>query len=59
MLVELEGNQVRSYKVFAEGWLQRGKPWGRPADVLILPDGSLLISDDHAGVIYRVAYTGQ
>jgi len=27
--------------------------------VLILPDGSLLISDDHAGVIYRVAYTGQ
>tara|TARA_Y100000590_G_scaffold75685_3_gene83601 strand:+ start:32823 stop:33941 length:1119 start_codon:yes stop_codon:yes gene_type:complete len=58
MLVELEANQVRSYKVFAEGWLQRGKPWGRPADVLILPDGSLLISDDLAGVIYRVAYTG-
>ncbi len=59
MLVELDGNKVRSYKVFAEGWLQGEKPWGRPADVLILPDGSLLISDDHAGVIYRVDYTGR
>lgn len=56
MFVELKGNNVNSYKVFAEGWLQRDKPWGRPVDVLILPDGSLLISDDHAGVIYRVTY---
>tara|TARA_B100000029_G_scaffold461611_1_gene493524 strand:- start:4933 stop:6036 length:1104 start_codon:yes stop_codon:yes gene_type:complete len=56
MFVELKGNKVKSYKVFAEGWLQRGKPWGRPVDVLILPDGSMLISDDHAGVIYRLTY---
>ena len=45
-------------EVFAEGWLQPGdKVWGRPADVLPLPDGSLLISDDYAGAIYRVTYT--
>jgi glucose/arabinose dehydrogenase len=33
--------------------------WGRPADVLVMPDGSLLISDDHAGAIYRVVYRGR
>lgn len=56
MFVELKDNVVKSYKVFAEGWLQRDKPWGRPVDVLGLPDGSMLISDDHAGVIYRLTY---
>nr|WP_233804295.1 PQQ-dependent sugar dehydrogenase [Paraburkholderia sp. HP33-1] len=45
-------------QVFAEGWLQPGESvWGRPADVLPLPDGSLLISDDTAGAIYRVTYS--
>jgi glucose/arabinose dehydrogenase len=45
-------------EVFAEGWLQPGENvWGRPADVLPLPDGSLLISDDYAGAIYRVTYS--
>ena len=32
--------------------------WGRPADVLVAPDGSLLVSDDHAGAIYRISYRG-
>ena len=46
---------------FVEGWLQRDASgretvWGRPADVLSLPDGSLLVSDDLAGAIYRVSY---
>ncbi len=44
------------YSVFAEGWLQDEKAWGRPVDILQMPDGSLLISDDQAGVIYRIAY---
>jgi glucose/arabinose dehydrogenase len=45
-------------EVFAEGWLQPGETvWGRPADVLPLPDGSLLISDDYAGAVYRVTYS--
>ena len=33
--------------------------WGRPADVLVMPDGSLLVSDDHAGAIYRITYRSQ
>jgi glucose/arabinose dehydrogenase len=49
--------------VFAEGWLQldglgRERVLGRPADVLVMPDGALLISDDLAGVIYRVSHGG-
>ncbi len=47
-----------SYSVFARGWLQGENPWGRPADVLVMPDGSLLVADDAAGVIYRIAYDG-
>jgi glucose/arabinose dehydrogenase len=46
------------YKVFAEGWLNSDDSvWGRPVDVLALPDGSLLVSDDYANVIYRITYS--
>lgn len=55
-LVRLSGNRAVSYKVFAEGWLQGGRAWGRPVDVLVMPDGALLVSDDEAGVIYRISY---
>jgi glucose/arabinose dehydrogenase len=53
--------RVESQEPFVEGWLQvdgagRESVWGRPADVLPLPDGSLLISDDSAGAIYRVVH---
>jgi len=58
MLVRLDENTVIGYEPFAEGWLQGEKAWGRPADVLVMPDGSLLISDDSAGVIYRITYEG-
>ncbi len=54
--VQLNGNRAVTQEVFAEGWLQDGKAWGRPVDVLIMPDGALLVSDDHAGVIYRISY---
>ena len=47
----------RRYEPFAEGWLQGQEEWGRPADVLALPDGSLLVSDDSANVIYRITYS--
>jgi glucose/arabinose dehydrogenase len=47
---------VVAYETFAEGWLQKGKPWGRPVHVLVMPDGALLVSDDHAGAIYRISY---
>lgn len=55
-LVRVENNQAVSYEVFAEGWLQGRKAWGRPVDVEILPDGSLLVSDDKAGAVYRITY---
>jgi glucose/arabinose dehydrogenase len=56
-LVRLEGDRAVSYEVFAEGWLQEdGEAWGRPVDVQLLPDGSMLISDDKAGAIYRIWY---
>ncbi|MBN1594505.1 sorbosone dehydrogenase family protein [candidate division FCPU426 bacterium] len=44
------------YEVFASGWLQGEKAWGRPVDVLVMPDGSLLVSDDEAGAVYRITY---
>lgn len=50
-LVRLEENKPASYEVFADGWLHEGDVWGRPVDVLVMPDGSLLVSDDYAGAI--------
>lgn len=52
-----DGNPT-AYEEFATGWLYRGEPWGRPVDVHVAPDGALLVSDDKANVIYRIAYTG-
>lgn len=50
-----DGKPVAS-EPFITGWLQGDRAWGRPVDILELPDGSLLVSDDKAGVIYRVTY---
>ena len=57
-IVSLHGEKAVSYEPFAEGWLDNGKSWGRPVDILMLPDGSLLISDDKANAIYRISYSG-
>ncbi len=56
-LVRLNANEAISYEPFAEGWLQGESSWGRPVDVLVMPDGSLLVSDDQAGLIYRISYS--
>jgi glucose/arabinose dehydrogenase len=56
MLVRLEDNEAVSYEVFAEGWLRGGEAWGRPVDLQVMPDGSLLVSDDTDGAIYRISY---
>lgn len=55
-LVRLQQNRPVSYEVFADGWLRNGAAWGRPVDLEILPDGSMLVSDDLAGAIYRIVY---
>ncbi|HEV7814173.1 MAG TPA: PQQ-dependent sugar dehydrogenase [Janthinobacterium sp.] len=48
-------------EIFAQGWLdpETRQYRGRPVDVANLPDGSLLVSDDFAGAIYRITYTGE
>jgi glucose/arabinose dehydrogenase len=48
-------------EVFAEGWLdpQTKRYLGRPVDVANYPDGSILVSDDYAGAIYRISYVGE
>ncbi|HTL12545.1 MAG TPA: PQQ-dependent sugar dehydrogenase [Bdellovibrionota bacterium] len=54
-----EKGGVKSTEVFADGWLQDSKPWGRPVDVQVMPDGALAVSDDFAGVVYRISYAGR
>lgn len=59
-LVNLDenGNSL-GYKPFADGWLYGETVWGRPADIMQLPDGSLLVSDDKADAIYRITYNAE
>ena len=49
-------NSIISNEPFISGWLDGQDHWGRPVDILNMPDGSLLISDDMANVVYRVVY---
>ena len=58
MRARLEGRKVVEHDVFAEGFLDAAtdSAWGRPVDVQVMPDGALLVSDDHANAIYRIAW---
>ena len=55
-LVRLKNGRPASYNVFASGWLGDDGVIGRPVDLEILEDGSMLVSDDYTGRIYRIAY---
>ena len=59
-LVKLDGNEAISYEPFIDGWLdeETQDQFGRPVDLLMLDDGSMLISDDYGDAIYRVTYDG-
>jgi glucose/arabinose dehydrogenase len=57
--VRIEGGRATSYEPFAQGWLKGTTASGRPADVLVMPDGALLVADDKAGRIYRISYQAQ
>ncbi|MES2152429.1 MAG: c-type cytochrome [Pseudomonadota bacterium] len=56
-LITLAENKVVTDTVFIEGFLQNGEVIGRPVDIAFLADGSMLVSDDYKGRIYRVTYT--
>ncbi len=58
MMVTLKDdrNTVDKYEEFATGWMENERAWGRPVDLLVMPDGALLISDDTANAVYRVTY---
>jgi glucose/arabinose dehydrogenase len=55
----IEGETAGRVEDFAAGWLVGGSAWGRPVDVVTGPDGSLFVSDDEGGTIYRIFYAGQ
>jgi hypothetical protein len=57
--LDADGNAAGT-EVFADGWLneETGEYRGRPMDIAFLPDGSMLVSDDFAGAIWRIAYVG-
>jgi glucose/arabinose dehydrogenase len=57
-MVRLDGNEAVSYEPFAYGWLQNEQVSGRPVDLIVKDDGSLLVSDDFAGKIYRITWRG-
>ncbi len=57
--VHFQNGKAAKITDFVQGFLYEGKDWGRPVDVQIAPDGSLLFSDDGGGKIWRVFYTGK
>jgi glucose/arabinose dehydrogenase len=56
-LVRMANGKAAGYEVFADGWLQNEASSGRPVDLLVLDDGSMLVSDDQNGIIYRISYS--
>ena len=54
--VKLDGERAIDYQPFVVGFKRGEEVLGRPVDLLVMPDGSMLISDDQAGAIYRVTY---
>jgi glucose/arabinose dehydrogenase len=56
-MVTLRAGDVPKYESFAEGWLENNQPWGRPNYTVQMKDGSILLSDDYAGAIYRISYS--
>ncbi|OEK04920.1 PQQ-dependent sugar dehydrogenase [Roseivirga misakiensis] len=56
--VQIEGDKVVKSEIFADGWLDKASNngWGKPVDVMEMPDGSILVSDDINHCIYRISY---
>lgn len=56
MVARLDGNRIVAYEPLVDGFQNNEQAQGRPVDVQVMTDGSLLISDDLAGALYRVSY---
>ena len=57
IVVDADGKNAHQ-EVFAEGWLTGKQDYsGRPTDILLAKDGSMLVADDWAGAIYRISYS--
>jgi glucose/arabinose dehydrogenase len=54
--VPLHEGRADGYEAFATGFQRGPQAWGRPVDVLVAPDGALLVSDDRAGAVWRISY---
>lgn len=60
VLIKFKEAKPVAEEVFISGWLgKEGSVLGRPVDILEMPGGSILISDDTLGVVYRVSYKGK
>ncbi len=61
MVTTLKSDQTADRtEIFAQGWRDpNGAYWGRPVDVAVLKDGSLLVSDDRIGAVYRITYAAK
>jgi glucose/arabinose dehydrogenase len=57
VMVKLDAGQAPKHEVFAEGWADGKSFWGRPVYLTEMKDGSLLLSDDYTGAIYRISYS--
>ena len=60
MAITHDESGVSKVVPFAFGWLDDDsqRAWGRPVDVISMPDGAILVSDDYADLIYRISYSG-
>lgn len=56
ILIKINGDKALGWQPFVTGWEKNERYWGRPVADIVLPDGSLLVSDDYAGVVYRISY---
>jgi glucose/arabinose dehydrogenase len=58
VFIPFQDGKAGAAQDFATGWLANGGVWGRPVGVTTAPDGSLFVSDDSGGMIYRIIYIG-